>query len=353
MQDDEIRVAAVQAAPVFLDIEGSVEKACSLILEAGRKGAKLIGFPESFIPAFPFWIFKAGPMGKAADLYARLRSNAMVQGDRHMAKLSSATREAGLYACVSVTELDGGSLYLTQFWFDPSGDLVGKHRKLKPTGPERYIWGEGDGSMMPVLKTPLGNLGGLQCWEHMVPLISSAMSAMNEQLHVAAWPGGAFVRGGPYEAILDCRERALGRSDPGKNPLAPHEIASRYYAMATQTCVLMSTHVIAQDAIDGMSIAVDAAEFRLGGGSAQVITPDGVAVSETLPHDQEGLVYADIPSEIISIAKYMCDTGGHYSVPDVLSLNFNQTPKSPMHIVGEKSQDHLLSFEQLNRFNEN
>lgn len=352
MTETSIKVAAVQAAPVFLDIGGSVDKACALILEAGRNGAKLIGFPESFIPAFPFWIFKAGPMGKAADLYMRLRANAMQQGDRHMAKIAGAAREAGIYVCLSVTELDGGSLYLTQFWFDPAGNLVGKHRKLKPTGPERYIWGEGDGSMMPILNAPFGNLGGLQCWEHMVPLISAAMSAMNEQIHIAAWPGGAFVRGGPYEAILDRREKALGPPDPASNPLLPHEIASRYYAMATQTFVIMSTHVVAQDAIDGMAIAVDPKEFRIGGGSAQVIAPDGVAIGKPLPHDQEGLVYADLPLDLLSAAKYMCDTGGHYSVPDVLSLNFNRERKAPMHAAGVEAEGVGVLFEALQKAGE-
>jgi len=347
MNETVTKVAAVQAAPVFLDIDGSVEKACSLILEAGRNGAKLVGFPESFIPAFPFWIFKAGPMGKAADLYMRLRANAMQQGDRHMAKIVSAAREAAIHVCLSVTELDGGSLYLTQFWFDPSGNLVGKHRKLKPTGPERCIWGEGDGSMMPIVKAPFGNLGGLQCWEHMVPLISAAMSAMNEQIHIAAWPGGAFVRGGPYEAILNQREQALGPANRDVNPLLPHEIASRYYAMATQTFVLMSTHVVAQDAIDAMSIAVDPAEFRIGGGGAQIIAPDGIAIGEPLPHDEEGLVYGDIPLDLIAAAKYMCDTGGHYSVPDVLSLNFNRERKTPMRATATEGGGFGMSFEDL------
>jgi len=352
MKDDIIKVAAVQAAPVFLDIEATVDKACALIVEAGQAGAKLIGFPESFVPAFPFWIFKTHPMGGAADLYLRLQENAMTVGDQHMAKVARAAREAGIYVCLSVTEKEGGSLYLTQFWFDASGNLAGKHRKLKPSGPERYIWGEGDGSMMPVLETPFGNLGGLQCWEHMVPVNLAAMAALNEQIHVASWPGGAFTKGGPFEALTEKRTTLLGIADQGLNPVNPSEIASRYYALSTQTFVIKATHVVAQDAIDGMAEAIDVDGFRTGGGKAQIISPDGVRLSDPMPENEEGLVYADIAPGLVDVAKYMLDTGGHYSAPSVLSLNFDREPKRPLHISGDGGTANTQTYEELTKSRE-
>lgn len=345
-QTSVFRAAAVQAAPVFLDLPGTIDKTCALIREAAQNGARLIGFPESFIPGFPAWIFKTGPMGPGAELYARLYKNAIEMSGREISVLSRAAREAKIYACISATERDGGSLYLCQLWFDPEGNLIGKHRKLRPTGPERYIWGDGDGSMMPVMKTPLGNLGGLLCWEHLVPLTSAAMSVMNEQIHVASWPLPAFVKGGPFEAMRDFRTRS-GVMAPFEMDLPPSEIISRHYAMATQTFVLMSTGVMTQDAIDAMSTCVDVGEMKLGGGGARIIAPDGTVISKNLPSDQEGLVYADIAPEMIVYAKYMCDPGGHYAVPNVLSLNFNREPARPATITGELDGRETITYDLL------
>ena len=120
--------------------------------------------------------------------FVRLYKNAVTIPSETTQKLSEAARENSIYVCISVTEKDHASLYLTQLWFNSSGDLIGKHRKLKPSGAERYIWGEGDVSMMPVFDTQIGRLGGLECWEHMVPANMMAMMNKNEQIHVQSWP---------------------------------------------------------------------------------------------------------------------------------------------------------------------
>lgn len=328
------KAAAVQAGPVFLNLDATVDKACALIREAGANGAKLIGFPESFIPGFPSWIFKAGPMGHSAKLYGMLYENAVEIPSKSIARLSEAARDAEIYACVSVTERERGSLYLSQLWFAPTGDLIAKHRKLKPTGPERYIWGEGDGSMMPVIASPIGNLGGLLCWEHLVPLTSAAMSFKNEQVHVASWPVSAYTRGGPFEAMLDVREKFIGPVIAEENSLNSLEIISRNYAMATQTFVLMCTHVMLQDAVDLQAPGCEPGVYRVGGGSSRIIAPDGTSIGRNISVGTEGLVFADIPLEMIIYAKYMCDPGGHYAVPHVLSLKMNNTAAPPVAQTG-------------------
>ena len=340
------RAAAVQGSPVFLDLGATVAKACDLIRQAGSNGARLIGFPESYIPGFPAWIFRTGPLGKSAELYARLYRNAIDMGGREIAEIARAAREARIYVCISATERDGGSLYLCQLWFDPEGNLIGKHRKLRPTGPERYIWGDGDGSMMPVMETPLGNLGGLLCWEHLVPLTSAAMSAMNEQIHVASWPLPGMIGGNPYAPMHDLRLKG-GVMPAYRMDMHPNEIISRNYAMATQTFVLMATGVMTRDAIDIMSVCVDPSEMKLGGGGSRIIAPDGGIVSEDLPPDEEGLVYAEIVTEMIIYAKYMCDPGGHYAVPNVLNLNFNRTPARAAEITGEPGRQRLIDNDAL------
>ena len=181
-----VKVAAVQAAPEYLDRDATVEKACSLIDKAGSEGAKLVAFPEAFIPGYPWWIWFDEPAA-GIPFFIKLYKNAVTVPGPAVQSLSEAAKRNGVYVCISVTEKDGASLYLTQLWFNPNGDLIGKHRKLKPSGAERYIWGEGDASMMPVFDTEIGRLGGLECWEHMVPANMMAMMKKNEQIHVQAW----------------------------------------------------------------------------------------------------------------------------------------------------------------------
>jgi cyanide dihydratase len=340
------KVAAVQAAPVFLDLEGTVAKACGLIREAGARGANLIGFPESFLPGYPSWIWKIGPTTGGAELFARLYDNAVEVPSRALAAISNAVREAKLYACVSATERDGGSLFLSQFWFDPEGALIAQHRKLKPTGSERYIWGDGDGSMMPIIKSPFGNLGGLMCWEHLVPLTAAAMSAMNEQVHVASWPTLAYVRGGAFEPIRDFKVRS-GLMEDTAPDIFPAEIMSRHYAMSTQTFVIMSTSTLNAQAVELMSPHIPREQFLVDYGFSRIIGPDGSIVGTKLAPNEEGLVFADLSLEMIAYAKYMCDPGGHYAVPQVLSLDFNRRPARPMRDTERGSGNLPLSHEKL------
>ncbi|MCC7411371.1 MAG: hypothetical protein IT495_07050, partial [Gammaproteobacteria bacterium] len=255
-------------------------------------------------------------------------------------------RDAQIYACVSVTERDGGSLYLSQLWFDPKGDLVGRHRKLRPTGPERYIYGDGDGSMMPVIESPIGNLGGLLCWEHLVPLTSAAMNSMNEQVHVGSWATYSFFKGGPFDAVRDFKARS-GALKNSPLDIAPNEIMSRHYAMATQTFVVMSTGVLNEEGARILSEGIPASDIMVGGGGSRIIAPDGSVISPVLPHDEEGLVYADIPLEMVIYSKYMCDPAGHYGVPNVLSLNFNRVPARAVRMGDPDVRPAYLSFEQL------
>lgn len=326
----KFRAAAVQAAPVYLNLEASIEKACTIIDEAAEKGAKLIGFPESFIPGYPWWVWLADP-NSGAPLFTELYKNAVEIPSVAVQKLSEAARRNKIYVCISVNELEGGSLYLTQLWFNPQGDLIGKHRKMRPSGGERLVWGEGDGSMMPCFKTEIGNLGGLQCWEHWVPLNIMAMNFQNEQVHVASWP--AFFPGD--EALV---------STP------PNEVAGKYHALTTQSFVIMSTQIHTQEilekicSVDGQR-QVYGGLVAAGGGHACIIAPNGKIISNQIPADQEGIVYADIDLEQIIECKYQIDPAGHYSNKS-LSMNFNQGPQSPVRKFGS-SKDEIMTYEEL------
>jgi len=143
------KVAAIQAAPVFLDLDTTVEKICGLITGAASNDAKLIAFPEAFIPGYPWWIWLGTTLENSIKFFEMLYSNAVTIPSGAVRQISAYARDNGVYVCVSVSEREGGSLYLTQLWFNPQGDLIGKHRKFKATNVERSIWGDGCGSMAP------------------------------------------------------------------------------------------------------------------------------------------------------------------------------------------------------------
>lgn len=309
------KVAATQIAPVFLDAQGCADKACKWIKEAADNGAKLIGFPEGFISGYPWWIWLMPPAA-GADLYTKFAENAVEIPGPIVKQLSDAARENKIYVCISVTEKDGGSLYLTQLWFNPAGDLIGKHRKLKPSGGERLVWGEGDASMMPVFDTELGRLGGLQCWEHWIPLNIQAMNSQNEQVHVASWP--SFAPG-----------------DEAMTSAPINETASKFYAQVTGSYVLACSQIHTQEIYEGIGKLPPYDAFvEYGGGNAFVVGPNGKIMTEKLAPNEEGIIYADIDLGVIPGLKYEIDPAGHYS-NKMLTMTVDKTPKPVTTFIGE------------------
>ena len=186
------RVAVVQAAPVFLDREATVDKGIRLIHEAADQGARIIAFPEVWVPGYPLWVYGAAAWGdeKAKRAYARLLAQSVDVPSASTNALSSVAVERGVSVVMGINERAGGSLYNSLLYLQPDG-YVAVHRKLVPTHAERIVWARGeDGSGLIVLDTPFGGLGGLVCWEHWMPLTRFAMHAQSERIHVAVWPWG-------------------------------------------------------------------------------------------------------------------------------------------------------------------
>ncbi len=304
------RVAAVQAAPAFLDLDACVDKAVRLIAEAAKGGAKLVAFPETWIPGYPWFIWLDSPAW-GMQFIQRYHDNSLVYGTPAADRLAEAAREHHIAVVMGHSEKGGGSLYMGQWIIGPDGETIGKRRKLKPTHVERTVFGEGDGSDLAVHDTALGRIGALCCWEHLQPLSKYAMYAQNEQVHIAAWPSFSLYRGGAY---------ALG---PEVN-----NAASRIYAVEGQCFVIAPCATVSKEMVDVLC-GSDATKRQLlleGGGFAQIYAPDGQLMHEPLPEGQEGLVYADIDLGMISLAKAAADPAGHYSRPDVTRLLFNRTP---------------------------
>ncbi|HEY7607679.1 MAG TPA: carbon-nitrogen hydrolase family protein [Alphaproteobacteria bacterium] len=303
------RAAAVQAAPVFLDIDRTVEKAIGLIEQAAKQDVRLIAFPETWIPGYPFWIWLGAPAW-GMRFVQRYFENSLVKGGRHWNVLADAARRNSMHVVAGYSERAGGSLYMGQAIFGADGQLIAARRKLKPTHAERTVFGEGDGSHLAVHDTGIGRLGALCCWEHIQPLSKYAMYAADEQVHVASWPSFSLYRGMAY---------ALG---PEVNTAA-----SQIYAVEGGCYVLAACAVVSPEMIKMMIDTPDKEPLlKAGGGFAMIFGPDGRALAEPLPETKEGLVVADIDLGMIALAKAAADPAGHYSRPDVTRLLLDRRP---------------------------
>ena len=326
VQHPKFRAAAVQAAPAFLDLDAGIDKAIDLIQQAARNGAKLIAFPETWLPGYPWFIWLDSPAW-GMQFVQRYHDNSLVYGTPQADRLAQAARQNKIMVVMGHSERQAGSLYIAQWIIDENGETVAQRRKLKPTHVERTVFGEGDGSDLSVWETSLGRVGALCCWEHLQPLSKYAMYAQNEQVHVASWPSFSVYRGAA---------NALG--------IEVNNAASPIYAVEGQCFVVAPCATVSQDMLDTLC-GDDAIKRQLllaGGGAARIYAPDGQLMHEPLPETEEGLVYADIDLGMISLAKAAADPAGHYSRPDVTRLLLNKTP-------GDRVVKTAPSFRELQR----
>jgi nitrilase len=306
-----VKVAAVHAAAPFLDLDAGVAKACDLIREAGRAGAKLIAFPETFLPGYPYWIW-SHTTKYAAPFFAELYANAVELPSAASRALGEAAREAGAWVVMGLNEKEGGTLYNTQAWFSPAGELVARHRKLHPTNAERTVWGRGDGRDVFVVDTGFARVGGLICFEHSMDLNRYALSALGEQIHVAAWPAINATHADPNAGNFDHYSRTL----------------SSAHAICAQTYVIVVQGRISEEIVERLGVPEGPDAPTVGGGMTGFMGPDGQWLSE--PHrDDEAILYADLDLGVIAFAKFFADGAGHYARPDVFSFGVDRTPQEP------------------------
>jgi nitrilase len=308
------KVAVVQAAPVFMNLRAGVDKAIGIIAEASRQGARLVAFPEIWLPGYPWWLWLGTPAW-GMQFVPRYHANSMRADGPEMAALQAAAAEYRINVVMGFSEIEGGTLYLSQALIGDDGALLAKRRKLKPTHVERTLFGEGDGSDFRVVDSSVGRLGALCCAEHIQPLSKYAMYAMHEQVHVASWPSFTL-----YKDVY-----ALGAE--------VNLAASQVYALEGGCYVLHATALTGQDMFD---MLCDTQEKRdllnadggtPGGGYSMIFGPDGRPLVPHLPQDQEGLLVAEIDLDAIAMAKAAYDPSGHYARGDVVRLMINRNPR--------------------------
>jgi len=309
------KIAVVQAAPVVLDREATVSKACELIAEAGRSGARLVVFPEAFIPTYPDWVWRIPPGQHRvlADTYAELLEQSVEIPGPVTEVLSQAARQAGVYVAMGLNERNAqasnASLYNTLLYIGPDGDLLGKHRKLVPTAPERMVWAQGDGSTLEVYDTSLGKLGGLICWENYMPLARYSLYAWGVQIYLApTWDNGEPWLSTLRHIAKEGRVYVVGCSIAMRKQDIPDrfEFKAKYYS--------------------------EAGEWINKGDSA-IVSPDGKFVAGPL-NAEEGILYAELDPRQMRGSKWNLDVAGHYARPDVFRLTVSKEDR-PMIAVAQ------------------
>ncbi len=302
----KIKAGVVQATPILFDVEKSVSLVIQWIEQAKKEGCELLLFPESFIPAYPRGISYDAVIGKRTErgreLWLDYWKNSIDESSKYVKQIGNAAKQAKMFVALGVTEREpiGGTLYCSLFYFGADGSFLGKHRKLKPTGLERFVWGEGDGSTLATYDTSLGRIGGLICWENYMPLARMSMYAKGVEIYLAP--------------TADARES-------WQSTLQHIALEGRCFVLGSNQFVRKSDYPERYQ-----QFLQDEPEIMSSGGSV-IIAPNGEILSGPLL-EKEGLLTAVLDFDLLAKTKLDFDVVGHYARNDVFSFGVNGQPES-------------------------
>ncbi|KAI0855550.1 nitrilase [Xylaria cubensis] len=310
------RVAAVQAEPEWNDLQKGVDKTVRLIAEAGKNGANVMGFPEVWIPGYPWSIWSQSVTDNAGFMTEYFR-NSMERESEEMNRIRAAVKEAGLFCVLGYSERYRGSLYIAQSFIDENGDIVHHRRKIKPTHVERSVWGEGQAeSLKTVVKSSFGNIGALNCWEHTQTLLRYYEYSQDVDIHIASWP----------PIFKESEEMPYHISSTMSSRLT--QAMSMEGACFTAIC----SQVLSEENTGKIKVEKWPFAKAPGGGFSMIYGPTGEPLVEAPDPGKEVILYADLDLQQKWRAKQNLDIVGHYSRPDLLSLKVNTKAASQVEL---------------------
>jgi len=303
---EPLRVAAVQAAPVWMDRAATIDRVVDLAETAAAEAAGLVAFSEAFVPGYPDWVWRTRPWDDNATAnYARLLDQAVVVGSPATDTLADTARRLGIWLSVGIDELDTVSttIYNTLLHFAPDGTLAGRHRKLMSTGGERLVWGMGDGSTLVAIDAAFGRFGGLICWENYMPLARAALYAQGIDLLLApTWDN----------------------SDVWVPTMRHIAKEGRIYVVGVTACICsgdLPADIPAHDELYG-----NPGDW-LSRGNSVIVGPDGDVLAGPLV-GEKGILYADIEAGRARASRHQFDPVGHYGRSDVLMLRVDTAQRT-------------------------
>ena len=305
-KERKFKVGCVQSGADFFNLEGCLEKAEEYIKLAAKEGVKLLVFPETFIPGYPSGLGFGTVVGSRTefgrDQYKRYWQNSVSVPSEQTDRLGEMAREANLLLVMGVTERDetNKTMYCTLLYYSPTGELIGKHRKIKPTAGERIVWGEGDGSTLVSYDTPLGRIGGLICWENYMPHARMSMYQKGVEIYVA-----------PTADARDSWQSTM-----------------EHIACEGRCFVIGCNQYFTKDYYpeDLRETIPDDRDHTLSRGGSVIVDPLGKVLAGPL-YDKEGLLTADIDLDQIIRAKMDFDVNGHYTRNDIFRFMVEDQPE--------------------------
>jgi nitrilase len=305
--DRPITVACVQAEPVVLDLERTLDRLETLAAEAARNGAGLVVFPETFVPVYPssVWAkaFAGWQVDGAKETFARIAQNSVAIGSKAERRLGAAAQELGVWLVTGVNEVEPerpGTIYNSLLYHAPDGTLALHHRKLVPTNHERLIWGQGDGRGLTAVETGFGRIGGLICWENYMPLARFALYEAGVEIYIASTADD----GDAWQSTLvhiarESRAYVISPSHFQRESSYPHDFALRAEIEGAGT---------------------------IGRGGSAILAPDGSYLAGPV-YDEEQILYADLDPSVLLAERQRFDPAGHYHRPDLLRLGVSQAAR--------------------------